>query len=343
MSTRFALPEAPKSVSFFILLAAFVCAGFFVGGAEVRAQNAVPDLSELDRFEFPFENVDLKPVVGAVAIAPDRSKIYVGGDDQRVYAWDVASKEVAPVFARLDDWTRALAFSPTAPDEIATLTQAGQLQIWNAKTQKLLRQAREKVLGARDFAYSPNGKVIAVCGFRSEIYVFNADQLDLLTVWRAPGESSTSIRFSADGSLLAVGGRNGVVRVWTTKDGKIAREFKSTGARRVRAVAFSPDGSQVAAAGEGALVEIWNVADGSKVAEIELGEGRVFSLTFCGPTKIASGDSLNRVRIWDVAAKKEIARGEGHVGTVAVLQFDATDSTLLSGGFDTTVVKWKIP
>ena len=232
MSTRFAIFETPKGVPFFLLLAAFVCAGFLVGGAvEVRAQNAVPELPQLDGFEFPFENVDLKPVVGAVAISPDRSKIYVGGDDQRVYAWDVATKEVAPVFAKLDDWTRALAFSPTAPDEIATLTQAGQLQVWNAKTQKLLRQAREKVLGARDFAYSPNGKVIAVCGFRSEVYVFNADKLDLLTVWRAPGESSTAIRFSPDGSHLAVGGRNGVVRVWTTKDGKVAREFKSTGVR----------------------------------------------------------------------------------------------------------------
>lgn len=340
MSTRFAPFETLRRASLSLLVAAFVCSGFL--GDAVRAQNDVPALEQLEIYEFPFENVDLRPVVGALTVAPDKTTIYVGGDDRRVYAWNVATKEVVPVFAELDDWTRALAFSPTV-DEIATLTQRGDLKIWNPKSRTLLRSARDKVLGARDFAFSPNGKVIAVCGFESRVYVFNADGLDLRTVWRAPGESSTSIRFSPDGSLLAVGGRNGVVRVWTTENGKVAREFKSTGNRRVRAVAFSPDGSLVAAGGDGSLVEIWNVSTGAKVAETTLGEGRVFSLTFCGPGKIATGDSLNAVRIWDVASKTEIARGVGHTGTVAVLQFDATDSTLLSGGFDTTVVKWKIP
>ncbi|MBR4832972.1 MAG: hypothetical protein IKU86_01390 [Thermoguttaceae bacterium] len=342
MSTRFATFETLRRASLSLLFAAFVCSGFFGGAVDVRAQTDAPELEQLEIYEFPFENVDARPVVGALTLSPDKKTIYVGGDNRRVYAWDAATKAV-PVFAELDDWTRGLAVSPTAPDELATLTQAGQLQIWNAKTRTLLRQAREKVLGARDFVYSPNGKLIAVCGFESRIAFFNADKLDMRTLWDAPDESSTSIRFSPNGSLLAIAGRNGVVRVWTTEDGKVAREFKSNGNRRVRAVAFSPDGSLVAAGGDGSLVEIWNVSTGAKVAELALGGGRVFSLTFCGPGKIATGDSLNYVRLWDVASKAEIARGVGHTGTVAVLQFDATDSTLLSGGFDTTVVKWRIP
>jgi WD40 repeat protein len=139
--------------------------------------------------------------------------------------------------------------------------------------------------------------------------------------------------------MLAVGGRSGVVRVFTAN-----RHIDlSTGGRRVNAVAFSPDGQQLAIGGEAPNITIWNPKTGQRTTVLPERPGKTFSLTFCGNGLLASGESDNAIRIWDIPTRKNTKALIGHTGTISSLVYEPSKKTLISGSFDTTVRFWEIP
>ena len=309
-----------------------------------------------------FKDPTQAPVVTAIAIPEDRcTDFFVGTDDRCVYKFSFDSQEVERVFVPSDSWVRAVAYSPTA-NEVATLSQNGQLVIWNPQTQQKMRESNERVRGSHAFAYSPNGKVIAVSSFDPIVMIFNAENLVKLRAWEAPGTSSTSIQFSHYGDLLALGGRNGVVRIWDTKTGTIAKEISFTQSngnnkRRVRTIAFSNDDSLVAIAGDSNQIDVWNLKTGQKLTTLTLpayklnstsvvGQGKVYSLTFCGEKNnlLVSGDTLNRVILWDVSSGNVLSEGVAHTGTVSSLQYveHSEGPFILSGSFDASIIRWKL-
>jgi len=63
---------------------------------------------------------------------------------------------------------------------------------------------------------------------------------------------------------------------------------------------------------------------------------------FCGENRLASGESDNAIRIWDITAKKQTATLLGHSGTISSMRFDEKSGKLISGSFDTTIRFWTI-
>ncbi|MDE0300647.1 MAG: dockerin type I domain-containing protein [Candidatus Poribacteria bacterium] len=57
---------------------------------------------------------------------------------------------------------------------------------------------------------------------------------------------------------------------------------------------------------------------------------------------LASGNTDNRVRLWDTAAGENIRTIEGHIGDVTSVEFSPDGSTLASGSRDGTVLLWEI-
>ena len=70
--------------------------------------------------------------------------------------------------------------------------------------------------------------------------------------------------------------------------------------------------------------------------------GKILSLTYCGPHRVAAGSSDNVVRVWDTQTGTETARLVGHTGSVSTLAWDASAGALISGSFDTTVRVWPV-
>ena len=131
-------------------------------------------------------------------------------------------------------------------------------------------------------AYSPDGKVLAVSGYR-EILLHSSDGSGLLA--RLPGISDkiTSLVFSPDGSLLAaVGGTPatfGEVQLWDVAQRKLKRSLTLTNDTLFGA-SFSPDGSKLAFGGADNSIYVVEVETGKQLLKMGHHDGWVFGTVF---------------------------------------------------------------
>lgn len=142
-----------------------------------------------------------------------------------------------------------------------------------------------------------------------------------------------STAISPDGSLLASGGQEGIVRLWDVSTGKPVREFsikgdgsasskvlETDGYRRVvslgqiamvypalPSLAFSPDGKTLAAACADTTIHIWDVATGKRTQQLKGHKNAVLSVAFAGDSKTLASCAFDRtIRLWDAVAGKEL-------------------------------------
>ena len=287
---------------------------------------------------------EVVPVITALDIDPNGNLLAMGGDNHLVRLWDIDVKQSRLEIREQLDWVRGIAFSD---DQIHLIIvgQDGQMELRNTQSGSLIRRIPSANHGMQAVAFRPGGKEFAVCGFPTAVSTYQVSNGRLVRTLKAHGTSNRAICFSPDGSLLAVAGRTGMIRLWNAETGEIVHELGGDG-RRVNALAFNSTGTRLAVAGEGPNITIWNMSNGKRTLVLPERPGKTFSLEFCGDNLLASGESDNAIRFWNLETKSCIADTvgpDGHRGTIAVLVYDAKKDRLISGSFDTTVRFWPVP
>ncbi|MDR2440968.1 MAG: WD40 repeat domain-containing protein [Planctomycetaceae bacterium] len=308
---------------------------------EPKIEQKILESSETIRLYEQITNIDRVPVITCIDLEKNGRLLAIGGDDCIVRLWDVQTKGFTRELQEHLDWVRGLAFSPDQT-RLATVGQDGQIKLWDVQNGALVRSLKGAVRGTQKVLFHPNGSQFAVCGFEKNVRVYDAATGDLLKTLETHGTSNKAIAFSPDGSLLAVGGRTGAIRVWKTSDYQHLTDLKGDG-RRVHTVAFSPDGAQLASGGDGPFIMIWKPTDGTLLQSLQERPGKTFSLVFCGKTLLASGESDNAIRIWDITQNRNILTLLGHTGTISTMIYEATTNRLISGSFDTSLRFWTLP
>ncbi|MDR0610324.1 MAG: WD40 repeat domain-containing protein [Planctomycetaceae bacterium] len=297
--------------------------------------------SETIRLYEQITNIDRVPVITCIDLEKNGRLLAIGGDDCVVRLWDVQTKGFIRELQEHLDWVRGLAFSPDQT-RLATVGQDGQIKLWDVQNGTLVRSLKGFIRGTQKVLFHPNGSQFAVCGFEKNVRIYDAASGDLLKTLETHGTSNKAIAFSPEGSLLAVSGRTGVIRVWKTSGYQQLTDLKGDG-RRVHTVAFSPDGSQLASGGDGPFIMIWKPTDGTLLQSLQERPGKTFSLVFCGKTLLASGESDNAIRIWDITQNRNTLTLLGHTGTISTMIYEAASNRLISGSFDTSLRFWILP
>jgi RNA polymerase sigma factor (sigma-70 family) len=183
------------------------------------------------------------------------------------------------------------------------------IRLWDATGRLLLELNRPG--GAITVVFSPNSKVLAVGGV-------SARKLNQLSLWDvATGQELPAPRmgekydyvyrlaFSPDGKTIATSGDDDrTVRFWDLATGKELPPLGENG----RALAYSPDGRALA-------LEGWD-RPGTKGAK---------------PV----------VRLFDIAARKELRRLRGLAGGIGALTFSRDGKVLVAGGGDGLIRCWE--
>ncbi|MBK9751752.1 MAG: WD40 repeat domain-containing protein [Chloroflexi bacterium] len=92
----------------------------------------------------------------------------------------------------------------------------------------------------------------------------NAAQLEPIVTLEGHEGGVNSVAFSPDGTLLASGGTDTVVRLWNPTTGELTNELSGHTAP-VFAVAFNSDGTLLATTGQDFSVPIWDVNSGEQI------------------------------------------------------------------------------
>jgi formylglycine-generating enzyme required for sulfatase activity len=151
------------------------------------------------------------------------------------------------------------------------------------------------------------------------------------------GGNLRRIAWSPDGTTLAGGGFDEVVRVWDVQSGKTIHSWRGHSGV-IYAVCWSPDGKQLASGGADAIVRVWDLDVGRLVHICKTREKSVLGLAWSPDgTAIACGTDTGRILLWDAKTGEQKLRFDSHKGSVHSVAWSPDGGSIVSSSNDGSV------
>jgi dipeptidyl aminopeptidase/acylaminoacyl peptidase len=196
-----------------------------------------------------------------------------------------------------------------------------------------------------DLAYSPDGKLLALAGYKEVRLVDAATKQDLAKL-TGPVGTVRAIAFSRDGKLLAAAGglpaRSGEVLVWDVEQRKLLHTLHGH-SDCIYGVAFSPDGQSVATASYDKLVKLFDLASEKEIRTYKDHIDAVYAVAFTPDGKrLVSGAADRTIKIWNVATGERLytlSEPQDGINTLAV---DPSGKFVAAAGLDKSIRIWSL-
>jgi eukaryotic-like serine/threonine-protein kinase len=241
--------------------------------------------------------------------------------------WEVYSRE-APIWTRVVDpgGTEDVRFSHDAR-RLYTAGRDGGVRVIDAHTGDVQQILEGHSAPVTLLTLSPAGDLITAAG-------------DGLRVWRVDGTRLTipvdaelaSIVVLDDTTIAAAAG-DGLVRVWSTRDGHLVRAFGLHDGSITR-LAASVRGEVLAAGSTDGVVTAWDTAARRVLWRRKVHDSGVAALAFNPETGVlVTGGSDQRLALLDTRSGEVLDRVEPRNGTVRSLAFDRSGRRLAVAGW----------
>ena len=215
------------------------------------------------------------------------------------------------------------------------LTSLRQTEVWPLATGK----SHSGAFAAGPQAFSPDGKRLAArCDAKPCLALVQAGAFPSNLPWNLA--QPTTMAFSPNGRVMAIGTQDGPVHLWSTDRGAVVGSLQGSKSP-ISAVAFSPDGSRLASRASDGMVRLWDVATRKEIAKASASvNDSDSSIAFSpGGKTLALADDKS-VRLWDTEKGTDAVKLQGHTDTVRSVAFSQDGTVLVSTAGE--VIFWSV-
>ncbi len=342
-----------------VTAAAFDPAGRLVASGSKDQSVMLWDASTGDRMKTLEGHT--KPIT-SLAFSPDGKQLVSGagdpesvGSNGELRAWDVATGELLWESASIAGAVTCVDYHPDGKQLVCGGGESGRpprgegrfgaLTIRDAATgaEQLQLAGHHGVL--RSAVFSPSGARIASAAADQKLVLWDAKTgAPAVTLTGQTAHDATSLRFSPDGSQLAIGAHAalalaGEVRLWRLQpaDDRVVQGLGNL----LNGAVVGPDGRRAAVVFNDADEElvVWDLRANRAVATLR-GHGAAVTAVAFGPRgdRLVTGSQDQTVRVWDVASGRQLQELAGHTTAVLCVAFAADGRRIASGGGEVGVL-----
>ena len=261
--------------------------------------------------------------LSSLAFSPDGKKLAIA-HQQQIHFTDVRTgREIARLTGTMDRTTSAMAVSPDG--KTVALGSSGKIRLWNTDTGKILYMSLKDMSlpTITTMIFSRDGKKLVSGDLKGGVQIWDAETGEELTNYLLTGDGIGNVI-----DLLGDG-------IDEPMDNGIHFFFPKN---LITALAFSADESLLAV---GNFEQIRLFGSKEKTHFKEVFKVNCNALVFSpDETGLIVGLSSGRIQLLDITTGDELATLDGHTAPIVKLLFSSDGKTLVSTGYDGTILLW---
>jgi WD40 repeat protein len=274
------------------------------------------------------------------------------GTDLSLKAQDIGKPEGPPSMP--ENWPPTVSVHPlnrAAIIGLASSPWAPLIAVGGQKEILLFNSTNHLLLGVlpftegqpADLAFSRTGKLLLAAGGRAaksgRVLIWDVTTGKQVAAVGKEDDTVLAADIRADQTLVALGGPNRLIKIFSTADGELKHKIKKH-TEWITAIAFSPNGQILAAADRNGAISLWDPETAQELFTLSGHKSSVTALSWRADSKILSSTSEDgTVKTWDVKEGRQLKSWNAHpAGSLSVSY--AHDDRLVTCGRDNYIIIW---
>jgi WD40 repeat protein len=292
----------------------------------------------------------------SISFSSDGKYLVSGDSESNVIVWDVARRSIIDRLSFHDEPVQMVAFSPRPGQALfASVSLDNRIGLHTVSSlQPLSREIARFDGPPLSLQVRPDGALLAAVQSPNQLILYAINQDAQETLHTATGVFQAAA-LSADGSMLALAGRNNVFQLWRVEGRSLQTEL-----RAFPAFALAFDNQQetaLAVAQCQTVTDLANLPETCSASLIRLWDPETDlanSQQFESPSNFLRSLAINPLNGWIASAgddqtilfwNRETAQREGlplsrHAASVVAMAFNSTGDLLASGSADQALILW---